>query len=123
MIFKLVQEQEQIVKVAISILLLVPLGILMGMPFPALIRRTSEFAPQMVSWCWGLNGAASVLGSVSAVIVALNAGFSASLLIGALAYAAALVCVWMLPEANVDVERISVESRGGEMARVGTPGV
>jgi hypothetical protein len=78
------------------VLLLLPLGILMGMPFPAMIRRTSEFSPALVPWCWGVNGATSVLGSVSGVIVALSSGFTASLAIGALAYAGALICVWLL---------------------------
>lgn len=95
-IFLAAQEASQGVKVVVSVLLLLPLGILMGMPFPAMIRRTAEFSPGLVPWCWGVNGATSVLGSVSGVIVALTSGFTASLVIGAAAYAGALVCVWLL---------------------------
>jgi spermidine synthase len=122
-IFTPAQQQPEFVKIAISIILLIPLGLLMGMPFPAMLRRTSEFAPQMVPWCWGLNGAASVLGSVSAVIIALTAGFSASLLIGALAYASALLFVWILPSSRGSEVAPATAHEDRKMARVGTPGV
>jgi spermidine synthase len=97
-IFHATQDQPQEVKVLLSALLLLPLGLLMGMPFPAMMRRVSAWSPGTVPWCWGVNGATSVLGSVTGVIVALAAGFTASLWIGVAAYVGALVCVFALPK-------------------------
>jgi hypothetical protein len=77
--FAATQNQPQAVKVAVSMLLLLPLGLLMGMPFPVMMRRVSAWSPGTIPWCWGVNGATSVLGSVSGVIVALASGFTASL--------------------------------------------
>jgi hypothetical protein len=42
-----------------------------------------EAAPALVPWAWGLNGAASVLGSVGALLIAILAGFDATLCAGA----------------------------------------
>ncbi|HSF02674.1 MAG TPA: hypothetical protein VLA62_06675, partial [Solirubrobacterales bacterium] len=63
-----------------------PLGLLMGMPFPSGLRRASAEDPALVGWAWAVNGAASVMGSVLSVVVAMTAGFRASLLAALLAY-------------------------------------
>jgi len=73
-------------RIALSVLLLAPLGFLMGMPFPLGIRWLSARNPGMVAWMWGINGTASVLGSVLSVMLALNLGFRVTLLIGAACY-------------------------------------
>lgn len=96
-IFHLTQEQSQAGKIAVSVLLLLPLGLLMGMPFPSMLKRVSEWSATAVPWCWGVNGATSVLGSVSVVIVALSSGFSMSLWLGMAAYAGAILCALLLP--------------------------
>lgn len=97
-IFGATQSQSVAFKIAVSIALLAPMGMLMGMPFPAMMKRVHAGAKEMIPWCWGLNGATSVLGSVSGVIIALAYGFSASLLVGLAAYVVALVCVLSLPK-------------------------
>ena len=65
---------------------LAPLGVALGVPMPSAIRLLDRAAPRAVPWAWGVNGAASVLGSVGALVVALLAGFDGALLLGALAY-------------------------------------
>ncbi len=65
---------------------LAPLGMALGAPMPSAIRLLNRAAPRAVPWAWGVNGAASVLGSVGALVVALLAGFDRGLLLGALAY-------------------------------------
>jgi hypothetical protein len=80
------QKWELPKRIALSVLLLAPLGLLMGMPFPLGIRWLSARSPAMVAWMWGINGTASVLGSVLSVILALNLGFRIALLIGAGCY-------------------------------------
>ena len=65
---------------------LAPLGVVLGVPMPSAIRLLNRAAPLAVPWAWGVNGAASVLGSVGALVVALLAGFDRALLLGAVAY-------------------------------------
>lgn len=96
-IFHATQSQAVPLKIAISVLLLMPMGMLMGMPFPTMMRRVYAWSQSMIPWCWGVNGATSVLGSVSGVIIALSWGFSASLMTGMAAYLIALLCVFLLP--------------------------
>jgi hypothetical protein len=80
-------------KLLISAGLLVPLGFAMGMPFPTGLRALSELNDNRVEWAWAMNAAASVLGSVSAMIIAIHFGLNATLLCGAIAYLAAMFLV------------------------------
>ncbi len=73
-------------------LLLVPLGLLMGMPLP-LGMRLFHKDNALIPWSWGINSATSVLGAILAVVVAMNAGFTITLLIGTLLYLLALLPV------------------------------
>lgn len=76
-----------------TVVVLAPLGILMGMPFPLGIRWLERATPDLVPWAWGVNGAASVVSSVLAALLALSFGFSAVLAAGALCYGAAWLTV------------------------------
>ena len=76
-----------VIKLAISGLVLAPLGFLMGMPFPTGLRLVKT-----VEWAWALNAAASVLGSVMAMIIAIHYGLTVTLLCAAAAYLLAAVC-------------------------------
>ncbi len=77
-------------RAAVALLVLAPLGILMGIPFPAGLRRLEHSAPQTMPWAWGINGALSVIASVLAALLALSFGFRWVLWAGTLCYAAAL---------------------------------
>jgi hypothetical protein len=63
-------------RVAFSILLLAPLGLLMGMPFPLGIRLVDRVNPALVPWAWGVNGFGSVVGSILAMVIAQSYGFA-----------------------------------------------
>jgi len=73
---------------------LAPLAFLMGMPFPIGLAWLERVSPRLVPWAWTVNGCASVVASVLAAILALSAGFTAVLLVGAGAYAAAGAVIW-----------------------------
>jgi spermidine synthase len=87
-------------KLLISGLLLVPLGFVMGMPFPAGLRalsnatpaasRLQEPADSIIEWAWAMNAASSVLGSVLAMVIAIQFGLNITLASGAGAYLLAL---------------------------------
>jgi hypothetical protein len=49
---------------------------LLGHFFPLGISALRLREPAWVAWAWGVNGFCTVLASVSAVLVALHAGFS-----------------------------------------------
>jgi hypothetical protein len=78
-------------KLMISAALLVPLGFAMGMPFPTGLRAIAGTGENIsaggsVEWAWALNAAASVLGSVLAIVIAMQFGLTTTLVCGALAY-------------------------------------
>ena len=77
------------VRIGVAVAILVPLGCLLGMPLPGGMRLLSASRSDLVPWGWGINGAFSVVGATLAVFIAMNWGFSATLLIGALIYGAA----------------------------------
>ena len=65
----------------------------MGMPFPTGLRRLEEWHAPSVRWAWSLNAAASVLGSVAALVCSIYLGLVQTLVIGGLLYIAALAVV------------------------------
>ena len=73
--------------------LLAPLALLMGMPLPLGMRL---FHPDGtgVAWSWGVNSAASVLAAILAAILAMNIGFTWTLITGQVIYLVALLTVW-----------------------------
>ena len=76
------------VRVAGAVLVLLPPGFLMGIPFArgrTAIRRDAELVP----WAWAINGSASVISAVVASLLALSFGFRWVLWTGAALYALA----------------------------------
>src|SRR5579862_1475986 len=89
-------------RLLVSGVLLVPLGFVMGMPFPTGLRALAARLPQSVAagpadrenvieWAWAMNAAASVLGSVLAMVLAIQFGLTITLAGGATAYLLALL--------------------------------
>jgi hypothetical protein len=86
-------------KLLVSALVLVPLAFAMGMPFPSGLRALSPSpgngepadSDGAVEWAWGMNAASSVLGSVLAIVIAIQFGLTATLACGAAAYVLAIV--------------------------------
>ena len=66
----------------------------MGIPFAAGLQVIEAREPALVPWAWAINGSASVVSAVLAVMVALSWGFTAVLALGTLAYAGALIAFW-----------------------------
>ena len=75
-----------------TVVLLFPLGVLMGMCFPGGIRFLKQIALSYIPWAWGVNGCASVLSSVGAIMVASVVGFSWVIGIGGVVYMAGWGC-------------------------------
>jgi hypothetical protein len=99
-----------VVKLIVSGVFLVPLGVAMGTPFPTGLRTlarspAAEFPARewfeanqpersrkgsVVEWAWAMNAASSVLGSVVAMVMAIHLGLDLTLACGAAAYLLAL---------------------------------
>jgi hypothetical protein len=82
-----------LVRIAITVALLAPIGLLLGMAYPLGISVLREHGEELVPWAWGLNGVMSVVASVIAVFIGSRIGFTAAFLTGVAAYAVALVCM------------------------------
>ena len=80
-------------KIVLTVALLTPLGFVMGMPFPTALRRLERMHAPSVRWAWALNAAASVMGSVGALVCGIYLGLIQTLVIGGLFYLAALAVV------------------------------
>jgi len=90
-------------RVGIAMVLIAPLGFVMGMPFPGGLRHTGRGSLPAPPFYWGLNGVMSVVGSVTTVFVAVLIGFQAALLVGSACYlVAAIVSRPAMAVAKVD---------------------
>ncbi|MEK6570121.1 MAG: SAM-dependent methyltransferase, partial [Bacteroidota bacterium] len=59
----------------LAVLLLAPISFLMGMPFPSALARLHWLNGSLVPWAWGINGFASVVSAVLAIILSIEFGF------------------------------------------------
>ena len=82
-----------VVKIALSIVLIAPLAFFMGMPFPLGLRRLADRAPDFIPWAWGINGFASVVSAALATLLAIGLGFTAVLFLALLLYVSAAVAI------------------------------
>ena len=78
-------------RILLTVLLIAPAGVLMGIPLPGGIRLMTANHSALVPWAWGMNGALSVIGATLAVFIAMNWGFSITLMTGAAIYLTAAV--------------------------------
>ncbi|HEX2054577.1 MAG TPA: hypothetical protein VHJ78_12735 [Actinomycetota bacterium] len=85
------------VRIAIAMLLLIPLGTLMGVGFPRGLTWLETERPSWVPMAWGLNGFMSVIGAIVAALVSLSWGYSVVLWLGAAAYLVACLTAGSRP--------------------------
>jgi spermidine synthase len=103
-------------RIVVSGFLLAPLGFVMGMPFPTGLRALASIpaladpssvdpgldvsggatADNAVEWAWAMNAGASVLGSVLAMVIAIQFGLTVTLACGVAAYLLALLLLLAL---------------------------
>lgn len=89
LLFQRTLALELSARIVISVLALLPLGLLMGMPFPLGIRLLGFKYPRSIPWLYAVNSAASVMGSVAAMLLAVHFGFSSAVELGLGLYIAA----------------------------------
>lgn len=67
------------IRIAGSLLMIMPLGFFMGMPFPMGIWELSDKPKGAIAWGWGMNGIFTVIGGLLSVVFSILWGFRAAL--------------------------------------------
>ena len=70
-------------RIALAALLVVPLGVCLGMPFPLGIAALQSAEPWLIPWAWGVNAFMTVVGSLIAAVASIRLGFDYTLLLAA----------------------------------------
>ncbi|MFQ5944788.1 MAG: hypothetical protein ACE5NC_00850 [Anaerolineae bacterium] len=83
-------------RLALSVVALLPLGFLMGVPFPSGIEIARREHPPLIPWAWAINGSASVVSALLAALVGLVAGVTSVFGAAALAYGLGLLAIFPL---------------------------
>ena len=85
-LFELTIQRALPLRLVVAVLALAPLGLLLGVSMPAGLRLLERRSPELMPWAWAVNGCASVVSSILAVMGAVTFGFTRVLVAGALAY-------------------------------------
>ena len=83
-------QLNQFLRYTLSLLLLLPPGFLMGLPFPLGMRYILNL-PAQRAYAWTINGCASVLASIASAQIALGLGISAIMIFAISAYFLAFI--------------------------------
>ena len=83
---RVVSPYPMVLKIPMVFFLLLPLSLLMGIPFPAGLKLLGDSHDSLIPWAWAINGCLSVLAPLMAIMLAMALGFKAILWIGAGAY-------------------------------------
>lgn len=89
-------------KVLLTLLFLAPIGLMLGMCFPAGIRLMDTDTHSLIPWFWAMNSASSVLGSVLGAFISINFGIGNTMLIGAGIYLLALFIIMSIKNVAED---------------------
>ncbi|MBK5286831.1 MAG: hypothetical protein JJE46_00020, partial [Acidimicrobiia bacterium] len=92
-------SEDLVVRVLVSLLVLAPLGLCLGMFMPLGLRVVgglSDHADEYVAWAWAINGFFSVIGSVLTTMLAMSIGFRAVQLLALAVYAIAVLAFFRL---------------------------
>jgi hypothetical protein len=86
-----IMRMPEAARITAAVVLAAPLSFAMGMPFPLGLAGTRHNDPQLMPWAWGINGCASVLSAILAILLSIEIGFTGVMLSAVLFYALA----WM----------------------------
>ncbi|MFK7739118.1 MAG: hypothetical protein AB8H80_02255 [Planctomycetota bacterium] len=78
-------------RILVVVGMLVPTGILLGMPFPSGVRMVEAQFPHLVPWGWAINAFFSVFGSIFCIVLSMSVGFTRVFYVAAAVYFVGLV--------------------------------
>lgn len=74
--FRLCLGFPLIVRIFISVILIAPIGFILGIPFPVGLHFLSNKNPETIAWAWAVNGYATVVGVSTSAFLAMQTGFA-----------------------------------------------
>jgi len=93
---------SQALRSIVCFFMMVPFGFLLGIPFPSAIQLLKqEHLEKYIPWMYGVNGTMSVLGSVTAVILAMIFGFTLSFFVGLSLYF--VIFLFLIRQSNLKI--------------------
>jgi len=80
----------------VPVILVVVLGVMLGVPFPLAIRLLKHIGQSdHIPWAWAVNGAASVVGSVLVIMIAIHWGYQSAFAVsGSVYFSVALLTIF-----------------------------
>ncbi len=84
-------------RIALTIALLAPIGLLLGIPFAYGIRLLNRFNPTLIPWAWAVNGCCTVIGSILSVVLSMNLGFAFVMVFALFVYFLSFAALIRLP--------------------------
>jgi spermidine synthase len=93
-------NSDMTIKILVSIIIIFPLGILLGIYFPVGIRMVRSISHSETPWYWALNGIFGVLCSALAVFFSIYFGISTNFYIAAICYGMLLPCIFHIYSKN-----------------------
>ena len=93
------------IRIVVAVILMAPMGLVMGMPFPTGMARAAGVHSRLTPWFWGINGATSVCGSVLAVTVSLFSSISTTYWMGFCCYGLAVITFAAVSREGVSARR------------------
>ncbi|WP_163339143.1 hypothetical protein [Desulfopila sp. IMCC35008] len=74
------------VRIVAASVLIFPLGLFLGMPFPLGVLSVRHQVPGTIAWAWAMNGLFTVIGGFLSVILSVQIGFRATVLVAVVMY-------------------------------------
>ncbi len=91
----------QVIRSIVNFIVLLPFGLLLGIPFPTAIQFLKKRNIELyIPWMYGVNGIFSVLASLLAVIFSMLFGFTVSFFLGLSIYFCLFLLVLLFEESN-----------------------
>ncbi len=76
MIFQMCIGLPFFLRILISLILIAPIGFILGMPFPIGLEFLSTENPESIAWAWAMNGYATVVGVATSAFIIMQTGFT-----------------------------------------------
>lgn len=99
-IINLFESSSTEIRILVSVIILFPMGLFLGMAFPIGMKLAGINFPGITPWLWGINGVMSVLATILSIIIAMKYGISASYWSGAACYITAFAAFLTLVKLN-----------------------
>jgi hypothetical protein len=85
-LFQATAGEQRSLRILISLLVVMPLGYLLGFAFPTGMRLIGKVDAAPAAWFWGINGATGVLASVLAIMVSMAFGINVTMTLAGFCY-------------------------------------